>query len=249
MSEEQAAYTDDVTKKRINPYKLFVGSFIPNWLLCRPELGQGAKLTYARLAQYAGEHGVAWPKRETIAAELGASIRNVDRYISELEKHHLIETKRPGLQQPNQYYFLDHEWMHGDSNLDKNGDSNLDKNGDSESSILSTPSMKRIIRRGSLEEDHRVRAQASPAPPTPADVDTAFLQTLATEHQGIDVYREHMKWHDYLLASGRKYKDYRAAFRNWLRKEEDNGTPTRRNGLGATPARTPGAPSPFAAYR
>lgn len=30
--------------RRINPYKMFVGSFIPNWLLKQREISQGGKL-------------------------------------------------------------------------------------------------------------------------------------------------------------------------------------------------------------
>jgi hypothetical protein len=48
--------------RRINPFRLFVGSMIPNWLQCRPEVSQGAKLAYARLAQYAGKDGGCLPE-------------------------------------------------------------------------------------------------------------------------------------------------------------------------------------------
>jgi hypothetical protein len=55
----------------INPYKLFVGSFIPNWLLKREEISQGAKLCYARLCQYAGEDGECYPSQKKLAEALG----------------------------------------------------------------------------------------------------------------------------------------------------------------------------------
>lgn len=98
--------------RRINPYKLFVGSFVPNWLLTRTEVSQGAKLAYARLMQYAGEHGVAFPRRETISAELGISESQYDRYVKELvDKHQLIEVDQRGLGQANRYYFLRHPWI------------------------------------------------------------------------------------------------------------------------------------------
>lgn len=98
-------------EKYINPYRLWVGAFIPNWLLSRAEVSQGAKLCYARLSQYAGKDGVCYPSQETIADELGVSVRMVRRYVDELKHLKLIKIRQHGLQQPNQYLFLEHPWM------------------------------------------------------------------------------------------------------------------------------------------
>jgi hypothetical protein len=97
--------------RRINPWRMFVGSMIPNWLQSRTEINQGAKLAYARLAQYAGEDGKCFPKQKTLAAELGVSERTANEYVRTLVKSGLIETRRPGLGQPNRYFFLEHPWM------------------------------------------------------------------------------------------------------------------------------------------
>ena len=98
--------------KRINPWKLFVGSFIPNWLLARREISAGAKLCYSRLAQYSGHKAVAYPKQSTLAVELGVDERTARRYLSELEGYSLIETEQRGLTESNEYFFLEHPWMH-----------------------------------------------------------------------------------------------------------------------------------------
>jgi hypothetical protein len=45
----------------INSYRLFVGCFLPNWLLAYPEVSYGARIIYAKLSQYAGEDGQAFP--------------------------------------------------------------------------------------------------------------------------------------------------------------------------------------------
>ena len=37
-----------------NPYKLFVGIFIPEALVINPEVSPGAKLIFGQLARYAG---------------------------------------------------------------------------------------------------------------------------------------------------------------------------------------------------
>ena len=94
-----------------NPYKKFVGSFIPNWLLCRKEVSQGAKLCFARLAQYAGRDGLAFPMMETLAKELGVSRQQISTYLNQLEKYKLVKRKRIGLGKSNTYYFLEHEWF------------------------------------------------------------------------------------------------------------------------------------------
>lgn len=111
--------------KIYNPYKLFVGSFIPNWLMCRGEVSPGAKLCFARLAQFAGADGACYPSQTRIAKELGISERNARRYIKELEGHALITCTHRGLNRPNVYQFLWHEWM--DSGPDKSVRSGEDK--------------------------------------------------------------------------------------------------------------------------
>lgn len=104
---------NDMDQTIINPYKLFVGSFIPNWLLHRKEISNGAKLCYARLCQFAGKNGKCYPSQETIAKEVALSVRQVQRYIKELIDNDLLIQKQQGLQKPNLYYFIWHHWMNG----------------------------------------------------------------------------------------------------------------------------------------
>jgi len=97
---------------RINPWRMFIGSMLPNWLQRRREVSQGAKLAYARLAQHAGRDGECFPKQVTLAAELGVSERTANEYVRTLTKFRLIEKERPGLGMSNRYFFLDHPWIH-----------------------------------------------------------------------------------------------------------------------------------------
>lgn len=106
MTEEPVRYVEF-----FNPYKLFVGSFIPNWLLHRKEISQGAKLCYARLCQYAGKDGIAWPAQKTLAEELGCSEREVQRYLKQLIESGLIASEQRGLGKPNIYRFRHHAWI------------------------------------------------------------------------------------------------------------------------------------------
>lgn len=104
-----------MSKNFINPKRLWVGSFVPNWLMERPELSPGAKLTYARLSLHVNdESNTAYPKQEILAAELGIKTdRQARRYISELIEHGLIVSVQRGLGRANEYGFLWHEWMDG----------------------------------------------------------------------------------------------------------------------------------------
>ena len=97
---------------RIRLWRKFVCALVPNWLLRRTEISQGAKLAYARLAQYAGKDGECFPRQRTLAAELGVCERTAHRYLHELIKFNLIESDRPGLGASNSYFFLEHPWIH-----------------------------------------------------------------------------------------------------------------------------------------
>ena len=100
--------------QKFNPYKIFTGSFIPNILMKYRGLSGGAKLVWARLAQFSGEKGVCFPAIDTIADEVGIEKRQCIRYLSELEKFNFIEIIRPEGENKlkhltNKYYFLWHD--------------------------------------------------------------------------------------------------------------------------------------------
>lgn len=102
--------TDD---RYINPYKKFLCALTPNWVLRRSneEISNGAKLCYARLFQYSGKKGQCFPKRTTLAKEIGCSLRTVSRYLKELISNKLIKSSRLGKRCSNRYRFLDHHWI------------------------------------------------------------------------------------------------------------------------------------------
>lgn len=79
------------TGQPFNPY----GSFVPNALMRWNGVSPGAKLAYARLAQFAGEDGECFPSQETLASELGVSVVQVKRYVKELVTANLLRVERP----------------------------------------------------------------------------------------------------------------------------------------------------------
>lgn len=101
-----------ISGEPFNPYKLCVGSMIPEWLEPAPTLSFGAKVCYARLMRFAGEYGDCFPSIKKIAASLGVSDRQAKRYIAALREAGLIHVEeREG--RSNDYTFLVHPLMAG----------------------------------------------------------------------------------------------------------------------------------------
>jgi hypothetical protein len=73
-----------------NPFQLFVGAMIPSAVLRNPDLSPSAKLVFARLAQFAGRQGKAWPSDQTLGREVGLGDRQTRRCVAELEHYGLI---------------------------------------------------------------------------------------------------------------------------------------------------------------
>ena len=62
-----------------NPFQLFIGAMIPSAVLRNPDLSPSAKLVFARLAQFAGRQGKAWPSDQTLGREVGLGDRQARR--------------------------------------------------------------------------------------------------------------------------------------------------------------------------
>ncbi|MFA5695946.1 MAG: helix-turn-helix domain-containing protein [Bacilli bacterium] len=107
-------FSNKIKIMRINPFKLYHGAFIPNWLLCKSvtEVSQSAKLCYARLMQYAGKNGYAFPSLITLGKEIGLSKRQMVDIVKELEILNLIEVEKY-FGKSSKYYFIKHKWMTG----------------------------------------------------------------------------------------------------------------------------------------
>lgn len=96
-----------------NPHGLFVGGFIPNCIMRYPGLSPMAKLTWARLQQFAGANGDCFPSYTTIGEELGISRRHAERAVKELVDKGFIRRISPsprerGAKKTTRYEFLWH---------------------------------------------------------------------------------------------------------------------------------------------
>lgn len=108
---------DAEVKVYFNPWKQFQGAFLPNWLMERRELSFGEKVCYARLCQYAGRKGTAYPSHETLGKALGIARRQAQRLVEGLISCGLIESRQQGKKRTNRYFFLVHPWMSDASDL------------------------------------------------------------------------------------------------------------------------------------
>jgi len=61
---------------------------------------------YALLLRYAWQRTVCWPNQDSLAADAGCSVRNVQRWLHELEVGELIRIHQRGLNRPNLYEIL-----------------------------------------------------------------------------------------------------------------------------------------------
>jgi hypothetical protein len=101
-------------KGDFNIYRYFAGAFVPYWLLSRPEVGAGAKLAYAVLAQQANSRGAVQLHFQMQAAALGEDEGRLARHLTELEEVGLIRVSRGNvLTEDIRVLFPRHEWMAG----------------------------------------------------------------------------------------------------------------------------------------
>lgn len=101
-------------KESFNIYHHFAGVFVPSWLLSLSEIGAGAKLTYALLAQQANSSGAAQLNFRMLEGALGESEGQVARYLLELERVNLIHAKRGNVNKEDvRIFFPQHAWYSG----------------------------------------------------------------------------------------------------------------------------------------
>lgn len=197
--------------KRYVPYKRFRGAVIPNWLMKRPELSQGAKICWARLAQYARQNGNCYPKQSTLATELGVTKRQTQDYIGELENAQLIEIERRG--KLNSYFFLEHEWSHANNSSTEgepgqaNQSSTEQANNCSSDKANSCSTQKRVSRKESSEltDDRAIFANGTDVlfipkkrnfPKTFEEVADHFEELCGDREHGEHLARRFITWND-----------------------------------------------------
>ena len=149
--------------EQFNPYRLFVGAFIPNALMQYTGISQGAKLIWARLAQYAGEKGEAYPSLETLANDIGVKKLQAIQYLKELEKKQFIKVLRANgkdkfLHKTNRYIFL---WNTILAGMQKHTSAGMQKHTQRESVV------RESVEKESVEKEKEIKEKEKLHPPFP----------------------------------------------------------------------------------
>ena len=99
----------------VPPKAKWVGPVIPEWLSDKRKVSTNAKVLYAQLCYLSTDYGVTFVTLDALAEKTALTLRAVSRAMHELEAEKLIDKRRVGLNQSNQYRFPDHEWMEATS--------------------------------------------------------------------------------------------------------------------------------------
>jgi len=104
--------------RAFSPYLRFDRfSIVPNCVMERDDLSDGAKLAYARLMQFGGENGDCYPSYERLARAMGKKHRHTAmRAVEELEDKDLLVVLPPelGKRKTARFVFIWQPWMGGD---------------------------------------------------------------------------------------------------------------------------------------
>lgn len=77
------------------PYRKFNNFvIIPSGMVANKDLPDSALILYGTLSKYSGKDGRCYPSQQTLANDLGISIRQVSNLVKTLEKHHYIKRQR-----------------------------------------------------------------------------------------------------------------------------------------------------------
>jgi helix-turn-helix protein len=79
---------------------------IPKAVLLCKEITYGAKVAYSILLGYAWQDEFCFPAQESLANDLGCSVRQARRFLVELKEFKFIAWQQTGLNKPNVYYLL-----------------------------------------------------------------------------------------------------------------------------------------------
>lgn len=117
----------------------------PRIVLRHPRLSRNSKTTYSLLLDYAWQSGSCFPGQQTLANDLGVSIRTIQRDLEELKDFGLIDWKQRGKNRTNIYYILPLDFLTSPKTLKNTDTTNLSHPDTSNLSSHDTTDMSHII--------------------------------------------------------------------------------------------------------
>jgi hypothetical protein len=223
-----------------NLFGMFNGIFIPEALVRAKGVSLWAKITFGRLARYAGQNGNCYPSVKTLATELATSERQTQRYLGELERYELIR-RIPRISESGQtssaYVFLWHPlFEEGMTDMAPEGVTNMTPEGVPDPSPKESHSEEshnidldyRRANRKNRDSRPDLGAGASPCKQYPR-LREALAEYMATPDDGERVYPPERLVVDVMDAAGGDTEDEVIDCLRFL-KEERGLRPRTRNG-------------------
>ena len=173
------------------------------------------------LSEHANPHtSQCNPSIPLLAKELLSSRRHLYRLLGQLKAKGFIRVDSGGGTRSNQYWLtcVDVFAVTPDnmSPPDTTGMSPLTPRSVTPDTHVTQKERERKVEKSSLSSSSKTSERGNHK-----GIDPDFLTAMTTTFQGVDVQRELSKFDDWKTAKGKRFKDDRAAFRNWLRKAEE----------------------------
>lgn len=112
---EQRASLNFKPGQPFNPFNLFDGAIIPTEILRNTKLLASEKLVLARLMQFAGANGDAFPRVEILADEVGLGVRQTQNCLRRLRELGLLRYgSKASARKTNRFEFLWHPFYEQD---------------------------------------------------------------------------------------------------------------------------------------
>lgn len=233
--------------EKFNPFKVFVGLFIPNALARYKKISANAKLLYGRLAQFAGKDGRCFPSQALMAEEIGVTERAVRKLLKELKENGFIAVTKPGMMERFNgntagYDFIWHPIFEESLRESPSIGTNVPMESIGTSIGTSVPvSIGTLVpvEENHIEENHRRESRRKecevvPLFPTPVFykceffvIDQSYHEELQKEFPLIDFMKLFKKLRDKILDEPKRYKrngrgqlkSLRQTVRNWCERE------------------------------
>ena len=184
-------------------------------------LGRGALAVLCALGTYSDRDGRCWPSIEVLAKRLRVTRRRVVQCLRELETLGYIATQRrfdEGGQEKTRIYRIlydaDPDSASGGDEAQLHGGMKPDFLPRDEAQLHTNVPIERPKER---REKKSLRCTSLKE----LCVDDELSVWASEKTPAVDTARELEKFRDWHVANGKKRKDYRAAFRNWLRRAQE----------------------------